>query len=74
MASGQARGYSRGMDRPLGPWVTLALGVVLLGLGVVLMAVNPWARVGAYFLVSGLIVVAVAFSTFRRRRRNAKGS
>jgi hypothetical protein len=72
MAPDQARRYPRGMDKPLGPWVTLAVSVVLLGLGVVLMTVNPWARGSAYFLVAGLIVLAVSFSIFRRGGRNAK--
>jgi len=62
------------MDKPVGPWVTLALGVALLGLGAMLAWGNPWARGGVYFLVVGLILVAVAFSIFRRRGHNAKGS
>ncbi len=62
------------MDKPIGPWVTLALGIALLGLGGVLAWGNPWARGGVYFLVVGLIVVAVALSTFRHKGRNAKRS
>lgn len=60
------------MDKPLGPWVTLVIGVVFLGLGIFLVRANPWARGGVYFLAIGLVSVVVALSNFRRRGRNAK--
>jgi len=62
------------MDKPIGPWVTLAFGVALLGLGVFLVLANPWARGGAYFVGFGLIVIVVALSTLFHRGRNSKRS
>jgi hypothetical protein len=60
------------MNKAVGPWTSLAVGIALLGLGVLLMRANPWARAGAFFLVGGLVWIVIAFSTFRQRGRNAR--
>jgi hypothetical protein len=60
------------MDKPMGPWATLAAGIVVLGVGVVAILANPWARGGPGFIALGLILIAVAWSGFIRKARNAK--
>jgi len=56
----------------MGPWATLAAGVILLGVGVIVMIANPWARGGSGFIALGLVVIAVAWSGFARKARNIR--
>ena len=66
--------YLRGMDKQVPWWVLLPFAVALIAFGGVLVRVNPWARGGTFLIVGGLIFLYLAFTDFRRRRRNAQRS